>query len=412
MEKRDDSSVNSSSLNAVPSSERIHISLFGRRNAGKSSLMNCLTNQQMAVVSSTPGTTTDPVVKAMELLPLGPVVLTDTPGIDDVGDLGSLRVQKALASLRKTDIALLVADASQKLTGYELSLLDEFKKRRLPHMIVWNKCDLTEEIPALPDLFSAVPSIFVSAAAGRNIEQLKEAIAALLPKETPKYIVRDLIQTNDFVVLVVPIDKAAPKGRLILPQQQTIRDLLDVGAVSLTVRDTELDHALKMLPFPPALVITDSQVFSKISRIVPEDVPLTSFSILFARYKGDLDTLVGGARHIDLLQENSRVLISEGCTHHRQCEDIGTVKLPGWLAKHTGKNLDLTFTSGGEFPEDLSSFDLIIHCGGCMLNEKEMHHRLASAKRQGIPVTNYGTAIAYMNGILDRSLQIFTSRSE
>lgn len=419
----------SGSMNDTPSSERIHIGLFGRRNAGKSSLLNALTGQSMAIVSDTPGTTTDPVKKAMELLPLGPVLLIDTPGIDDVGALGRLRVEKAMRFVPKTDIALLVTDASWTLTKEETVLLDEFKNRDLPYLIVRNKVDLTDSSLQLTSAASKAHSekplngpvvsssltddpdreIFVSAKTGQNIKELKERIASLSPAANRplRYLVRDLIRAKDLIVLVVPIDKAAPKGRLILPQQQTIRDILDAGAISLVVRDSELPGLMEALPAPPALVITDSQVFKKVAKIVPDAIPMTSFSILFARYKGDLPALVEGARVLDTLCDGDRVLISEGCTHHRQCDDIGTVKLPGWLSAYTQKKLTLSFTSGGEFPSDLSPYRLIIHCGGCMLNEKEMRHRLAIAKRQRIPMTNYGTAIAHMNGILERSLRVF-----
>lgn len=399
-------SLTTGSLNSTPSGERLRISLFGRRNAGKSSLINALTGQYTAIVSDTPGTTTDPVSKAMELLPVGPVILTDTPGLDDEGTLGELRVASARVKLRQTDFVLLVADAATGMTEAENVFLSEVSDRNIPYLIVWNKCDLgTDRIDP-----SLSPAAVVSAAERTGIEELKQQIITCIQKSrahTPRYLIRDLLHPGELILLVVPIDTAAPKGRLILPQQQTVRDTLEAGCAALVVRDTELDVFLKTLPHPPALVVTDSQVFNAVSRIVPDTVQLTSFSILFARYKGDLPTLVQGARTIDTLADGDRVLISEGCTHHRQCDDIGTVKLPRWLRAHTGKQLEFTFTGGGDFPETLSDFQLIIHCGGCMLNEKEMHYRLAEAKRQHIPITNYGTAIAHINGILERSLQPF-----
>lgn len=391
------------SMNSTPAAERVHIGIFGRRNAGKSSIINALTGQNLAIVSDKKGTTTDPVLKAMELLPLGPVVMIDTPGLDDEGKLGKLRVQKAYQILNKTDIALLVVDGAVGITEDDTRILERIKAKKIPYLVVFNKSDLVPHPEIGGENF-----LWVGAFDQAQIHELRERIAHLVPSgESERHIVRDLVAPLDFVVLVVPIDKAAPKGRLILPQQQTIRDLLEAGAVSVAVRETELEETLKKLGEPPALVITDSQVFKTVAQIVPEDVPLTSFSILFARYKGKLDMLVNGAKFIDSLKDGDTVLISEGCTHHRQCDDIGTVKLPNWLKKYTGKELNFAFTSGTEFPLELDKYRLIIHCGGCALNEREMKYRLKCAEDAGIPMTNYGTAIAYMNGILGRSLEVF-----
>lgn len=393
------------SLNNTPAAERVHIGIFGRRNAGKSSLINALTGQELAIVSEKKGTTTDPVLKAMELLPLGPVVMIDTPGLDDEGELGRFRIQKAYQILNKTDIALLVLDGTVGMTEADEKILERIKAKNIPYLIVMNKADLLSDCRRQEN---GKDCLWVSALNRMQIHELKERIAHLVPSDEPdRYIVRDLVSPLDLVVLVVPIDKAAPKGRLILPQQQTIRDLLEAGAASVVVRDTELEAMLKKLNTAPALVITDSQAFKTAAQIVPENVPLTSFSILFARYKGNLDTLVNGARHIDKLQDGDTLLISEGCTHHRQCDDIGTVKLPDWLKKHTGKDLNFEFTSGTEFPLELDKYRLIIHCGGCTLNEREMKYRMKCAEDACVPMTNYGTAIAYMNGILERSLEIF-----
>lgn len=392
------------SLNSTPSADRIHIGIFGRRNAGKSSIINAITGQNLAIVSDIKGTTTDPVLKAMELLPLGPVVLIDTPGLDDEGELGELRIKKAYQILNKTDIALLIVDSSVGMTMEDEKILSRIQEKRIPYLIVKNKCDLLSE--AIP---SEEHTIFVSAANGKHISELKERIAALVPSdETEIPIVRDLLQPGDFVVLVVPIDASAPKGRLILPQQQTIRDILEAGAVSIVVKDTELKETLENLGKSPALVITDSQAFKEVAKIVPREIPLTSFSILFARHKGDLSIVAEGAHAIEQLKNGDTVLISEGCTHHRQCEDIGTVKIPRLLKNYTQADLNLEFTSGTEFPEDLSKYKLIIHCGGCTLNEREMKYRLHCAKDQNVPITNYGTAIAHMNGILKRSLEPFS----
>lgn len=404
-------------LNNTPSSERVHIGIFGRRNAGKSSLINALTGQSLAIVSDVKGTTTDPVLKAMELLPLGPVVMIDTPGLDDTGTLGAMRVQKAYQILNKTDIALLVIDASDGVTDEDSAILSRIQEKKIPYLVVWNKIDLLENnklsTRQLENFLHEyhVPEdhmIPVSAHTGHNIYALKERIAAFAATEDDKnHIVSDLIRPNDFIVLVVPIDKAAPKGRLILPQQQTIRDILDTGATAIVTRDSEFADTFKKLSEPPALVITDSQVFGKISKLTPPEIPLTSFSILFARYKGNLDTVVAGARALDALQDGDTILLCEGCTHHRQCEDIGTVKLPKWIREYTGKTLNFAFTSGMEFPLELEQYKMIIHCGGCTLNEREMKYRLKCAEDANIPITNYGTVIAYMKGILERSLQIF-----
>lgn len=388
------------SLNATPSADRTHIGIFGKRNAGKSSIINAVTGQSLAIVSDIKGTTTDPVQKAMELLPLGPVVMIDTPGLDDDGELGKMRVRKAYQVLNKTDIAVLVVDSSAGMTEEDRKILNKIQERKLPYVVVFNKADLcTQNVPNNGHCIS------VSAKTGEHIQELKELIAKQVPSAEPEnHIAADLIRPGDFVVLVIPIDSAAPKGRLILPQQQTIRDILEAGAVAIAVKETELSGTLAALGRKPALVITDSQAFQKVSAIVPLEIPLTSFSILFARYKGNLETVVQGAKALDQLQDGDIILISEGCTHHRQCEDIGTVKLPNWIRKHTGKKLCFEFTSGTEFPDDLHKYRLIIHCGGCTLNEREMKFRLKCAQDQNVPITNYGTAIAHMNGILQRSI--------
>lgn len=394
------------SMNNTPSSERIHIGIFGKRNAGKSSIINAITGQNLAIVSDVKGTTTDPVLKAMELLPIGPVVLIDTPGLDDMGELGKLRVKKAYQMLNKTDVALLIVDAGVGMTEADKRILERIKAKQIPYLIVMNKADLEVENESR----SEQNVIYVSAKIGKNIHQLKEKIAECAKtEEGKKRIVGDLLKPYDFVVLVVPIDEAAPKGRLILPQQQTIRDILDAGATAIVVKDTELGETLEKLERKPRIVITDSQVFGKVAKIVPEDVPLTSFSILMARYKGDLQSVVQGAKMLDLLRAGDTILISEGCTHHRQCDDIGTVKLPRWVREHTDKKIRFEYTSGTEFPDDLSKYQLIIHCGGCMLNEREMKYRLKCAQDQGIPMTNYGIAIAHMKGILERSIELFSN---
>ena len=392
------------SLNATPSGERVHIAFFGRRNAGKSSLVNAFTGQSLAIVSDVKGTTTDPVSKAMELLPLGPVQIIDTPGIDDVGELGALRVEKTKQVLRKTDLAIVVLDATAPMDQADQALLALIKARELPHILAFNKADLLETVPECQE-----NTIYVSAKTGYHIHELKELAAGLAQaaaQERP--LVRDLLDPGDTAVLVVPIDKSAPKGRLILPQQQVIRDVLEAGASALVCRDTELSQTLAALAAPPKIVITDSQVFGKVDKLVPPAVPLTSFSILMARYKGDLPLTVAGVAALKTLREGEKVLIAEGCTHHRQCEDIGTVKIPKWLEGYTGKKFQYAFTSGGEFPEDLSSYALVIHCGGCTLNPKEMAARQRLAKEQQVPITNYGVLIAALHGILPRALAPFS----
>lgn len=390
-------------LNDRVSAERIHIGFFGLRNAGKSSVVNAVTGQKLSLVSEVKGTTTDPVQKAMELLPLGPVVIIDTPGIDDEGKLGEMRVMRAKQVLSKTDIAILTVDAARGMQDADRELCDLFSSRKIPYIVVFNKSDLLAEIPA-----AAENEIYVSAEHGTNIYELKEKIGALAGKlENKKSLIGDLIEPNDIVVLVTPIDESAPKGRMILPQQQMIRDVLNHGAINVVVKETELEKALSSLSQKPKMVITDSQAFGKVSKTVPEDILLTSFSILFARYKGELREVVRGASYLDRLKNGDTVLISEGCTHHRQCNDIGTVKLPGWINGYTGKNLNFEFTSGGEFPDDLSKYALIVHCGACMLNEREMKSRIERAVDAKIPITNYGTAIAQVHGILNRSLSPF-----
>lgn len=390
-------------LNAQPSGERVHIGFFGLRNAGKSSVVNRVTGQTLSIVSDVKGTTTDPVQKAMELLPVGPVVIIDTPGIDDEGTLGEERVRRALRVLEKTDIAVLVTDSTRDLQPAEQELIELFRKREIPFIIAHNKADLTSVPDSVPE-----NEIYVSAAADSNIRELKELIArAVKPTEPEKRLVADLLAPNDTVVLVVPIDSAAPKGRLILPQQQTIRDILEAGAISLVTRETELTRTLESLREPPQLVITDSQAFGIVDKLVPKNVRLTSFSILFARYKGNLRQAILGAAQLNSLQDGDTVLISEGCTHHRQCGDIGTEKLPNWIRKFTGKDVQFSFTAGNEFPEDVSKYALVVHCGGCMLNEREMQYRLRHSAERNVPMTNYGIAIAHMHGILDRALAPF-----
>ena len=395
------------SLNNTPSGERIHIGFFGRRNAGKSSLVNAVTGQDLAVVSDVKGTTTDPVSKAMELLPLGPVMIIDTPGFDDEGMLGELRIRKTRQVLNKTDIAILVADAAEGLRDCDRQLLALFAEKQIPHLVVFNKSDLLTKIPA-----DTEKEIWVSALNGTKIFELKERIAALKPQGEEKRIVADKLPAGSIALLVVPIDKAAPKGRLILPQQQTIRDILEGGSAALVVRDTELADTLTRLGRPPELVITDSQVFGPVSKIVPEAVPLTSFSILMARYKGLLEEAVRGAAAVADLRDGDTVLIAEGCTHHRQCDDIGTVKIPRLLSARTGKTLNIRICSGTEFPEDLSGIKLVVHCGGCMLNEREVRYRMKCAADQGIPITNYGILLAHLNGILKRSIETFPELSD
>ena len=399
-------------MNQTPASERVHISFFGKRNAGKSSVINAVTGQDLAIVSSVRGTTTDPVYKTMELLPLGPVMIIDTPGIDDEGELGALRVRKSYQVLNKTDIAILVVDSTTGKGEEELALIHRFHKKGIPYLVVYNKIDLLsgEEIKDLA--MSVRPGeVLVSAADGMNIQELKEKIATLKPEDTHKYpLLQDLIEPLDLVILVVPIDKAAPKGRLILPQQQTIRDILERGALSLVVRDTELkstlDHFLAQ-GVCPKLVVTDSQAFARVSKDVPENITLTSFSILFSRYKGELETQLEGVAALSSIQDDDRILIAEGCTHHRQCGDIGTCKIPNWIQNYTGKKPVFEFTSGTEFPDDVSSYKMVVHCGGCMLNEREMKYRIACCHDQGVPITNYGLLIAQVTGILKRSLGPF-----
>lgn len=399
-------------MNQTPASERVHISFFGKRNAGKSSVINAVTGQDLAIVSSVMGTTTDPVYKTMELLPLGPVMVIDTPGIDDEGELGALRVRKSYQVLNKTDIAILVIDSTAGKGEEELELIHRFHKKGIPYLIVYNKIDLlsTEKIK---DLAMSVRTgeVLVSASDGMNIQELKEKIASLKPEDTHKYpLIQDLIEPLDLVILVVPIDKAAPKGRLILPQQQTIRDILERGALSLVVRDTELkstlDHFLAQ-GVCPKLVVTDSQAFARVSKDVPENITLTSFSILFSRYKGELETQLKGIAALSSIEDGDRILIAEGCTHHRQCGDIGTCKMPEWIRNYTGKKPVFEFTSGTEFPDDVSSYKMVVHCGGCMLNEREMKYRIACCQDQGVPITNYGILIAQVTGILKRSLGPF-----
>ena len=398
------------SLNTTPSADRIHIGIFGKRNAGKSSIINAITGQNLAIVSDIKGTTTDPVLKAMELLPLGPVVIIDTPGLDDSGELGELRIKKAYQILNKTDIAVLVVDGSVGMTQEDHRILERIRAKEIPYVIAINKSDLASKDAISTDLHTGAEDnvIRVSTTTGTNIYELKELIAKQAPKEdTGRRIVADLLKPSDFVILVVPIDSAAPKGRLILPQQQTIRDVLEANATAIVAKETELKDTLASLGKKPKMVITDSQAFEQVSANTPADILLTSFSILFARYKGNLKMAVAGARALDTLENGDTILISEGCTHHRQCEDIGTVKLPNWLRKYTGKELNFAFTSGTEFPLDLSKYKVIIHCGGCTLNEREMKYRLKCAEDAGIPMTNYGIAIAHMHGILARSIEPF-----
>lgn len=404
-------------MNQTPASERVHISFFGKRNAGKSSVINAVTGQDLAIVSSVMGTTTDPVYKSMELLPLGPVVVIDTPGIDDEGELGALRVRKSYQVLNKTDIAILVVDSTTGKGEEEFALLHKFHEKHIPYLVVYNKIDLLS-VEKIKNLAMSVRAgeVLVSAADGMNIQELKEKIATLKPEDTHQYpLIQDLIEPLDLVILVVPIDKAAPKGRLILPQQQTIRDILERGALSLVVRDTELkstlDHFLAQ-GVCPKLVVTDSQAFARVSKDVPENITLTSFSILFARYKGELKTQLKGVAALSSIEDGDHILIAEGCTHHRQCGDIGTCKMPEWIRNYTGKEPVFEFTSGTEFPDDVSSYKMVVHCGGCMLNEREMKYRIACCQDQGVPITNYGILIAQVTGILKRSLGPFPKMQE
>ena len=422
-------------MNETPSADRVHIGFFGRRNAGKSSIVNKVTGQELAVVSDVKGTTTDPVSKAMELLPMGPVVIIDTPGIDDEGHLGELRVRKAKQVLNRVDVAVLVVDATVGKTSVDEELIRIFKEKEIPYLVVYNKADLLKtkdgnqfssenklnqnthagtvkenSVSQKQDheIQNTEQSIYASAATGQNIYELKERIASLAVTDELKLrLVGDLLEPSDFAILVVPIDKAAPKGRLILPQQQTIRDVLEAGAAAIVIKEDELSNTLETLGKKPKLVITDSQVFAKVSKETPEDIWLTSFSILFARFKGNLKAAAAGAAAIDRLKDGEKILISEGCTHHRQCDDIGTVKLPRWIRNYTGKDLEFEYSSGREFPEDVTKYSLIVHCGGCMLNEREMRYRQKCALDQEIPITNYGIAIAYMQGILKRCVEMF-----
>lgn len=407
------------SINETPSGERLHIGIFGRRNAGKSSLINAITGQDLAIVSDVKGTTTDPVKKAMELLPLGPVVLIDTPGLDDEGLLGQKRMEKALQALRQTDIVILTIPADAALDGLEKTLLQEAKKRGLPFFVALNKTDLLadkkqieEKEKEIAQALSIPLDVIVAVSADKNegIHALKEKLANGIPKEQERPLIRDLLSPGDLVVLVVPIDSAAPKGRLILPQQQVIRDSLETGAVPVVTRDSELAQTLSSLGKKPRLIVTDSQVFGAVAKIVPKDIPLTSFSILMARYKGDLEVQIAGAKAIETLQDGDMVLISEGCTHHRQCDDIGTVKMPRWIKEYTGKDLQFAFTSGGEFPKDLSPYAMVVHCGGCTLPLQEMRYRISYGAKQEVAITNYGVMIAYIHGILPRVTEIFVDK--
>lgn len=399
-------------LNQTPSGERVHIGFFGKRNAGKSSLVNAVTGQDLAIVSEVKGTTTDPVYKSMELLPLGPVMIIDTPGIDDEGELGAKRVGKSHQILNKTDIAVLVVDAAAGKGEQEEALIHMFRKKNIPYLIAYNKTDLAGEAEAGKwEADGERHEIWVSAATGYHIHELKERIAGLVtPEGDGRRLVADLLKPSDLVVLVIPVDKAAPKGRLILPQQQVIRDILDAGASAVMCRENELETVFSSLNRQPKLVITDSQVFGAVDKMVPDHILMTSFSILFARYKGNLHEACRGVRALKTVEDGDRILISEGCTHHRQCGDIGTQKLPAWIREYTGREPEFVFTSGTQFPEDLSGYHMVIHCGGCMLNEREMKYRLRMAVDQNVPMTNYGIAIAYMTKILDRSIRPFMTQ--
>ncbi len=388
-------------LNDAPTSNRIHIGIFGKRNAGKSSVINAITGQNIAIVSDIKGTTTDPVYKSMELLPLGPVVIIDTPGLDDFGELGELRIKKTIQVLNKTDIAILIVDCLTGISDIEKEIIKNFKEKNIPYIIVMNKSDLFNDE-------KKSEFIYVSAKTKEGIDNLKNIIAKTIPENKNNFpIISDMLNPLDIVLLVIPIDSAAPKGRIILPQQQTIRDILDVNAISIIIKETEISYTLKTLSKKPKMVVCDSQIFGKVSKDVPKDILLTSFSILFARHKGNLTELVRGATAVETLDNDDFILISEGCTHHRQCGDIGTQKIPKWLSEHTGKNFNIETSSGTEYPEDLSKYKLIIHCGGCMLNEREMKYRIENAVKQGIPIVNYGIFIAYVHGILNRSLEPF-----
>jgi [FeFe] hydrogenase H-cluster maturation GTPase HydF len=399
------------SLNATPRGNRVHIALFGKRNAGKSSVINAITDQEIAIVSDVKGTTTDPVYKSMEILPIGPTVIIDTAGLDDFGELGELRKKKTIEVLSKTDVALVVIDAGQGITEDDQFILDLIREKNIPQILVLNKQDSfetsAEAIEAIKETYQ-VPIIPVSAATGKGITSLKKAIASSLPEDEDKFrIIGDLIQPGDFVVLVTPIDKAAPKGRLILPQQQTIRDILESDAIAIVTKEYELKETLEKLGTKPRLVVTDSQAFLKVSADTPKDIPLTSFSILFARHKGDLNELIRGAKAIEKLQDGDKVLISEGCTHHRQADDIGRVKIPRWIRQMTGKQIEFEFTSGTQFTEDIDRYSLIVHCGACMLNKTAMNYRINQAKQFGVPIVNYGVLIAYVQGIISRAIEPF-----
>ena len=392
-------------LNQTPLANRTHIAFFGIRNAGKSSIMNALTNQNIAVVSPVKGTTTDPVHKAMELLPLGPVNIIDTAGLDDIGELGKLRIEKTKQILNKTDIAILVIDATLDFTDFDRDILKLITDKNIPYIVVYNKVDLMPDFK--PKNENIKQYVYISAKEKTGIEELKSKLVQVAKTKQEKFILKDIVNPKDTVVLVIPIDKAAPKGRLILPQQQVIRELLDIGATAIMTQDDNLENTLANLKTKPKLIITDSQVFGKVNKIVPQNIELTSFSILFSRYKGDLKRQVNAVKILDTIKDDDKILIAEGCTHHRQCDDIGTVKLPNWIKNYTKANPEFIFTSGTEFPDDLSKYKLIIHCGGCMLNEREMKYRLKCAGDASVPITNYGTAIAYMKGILERSIEIF-----
>jgi len=387
------------SLNSTQSAERIHIGFFGCRNVGKSSIVNKITNQEMSIVSKIKGTTTDPVKKSMEILPLGPVLIIDTPGIDDEGTLGEERIKRTKKVLKTCDIAVLITEANRPFNSFENELIDTFNENKTNYIVVKNKCDL------VPNHGKEDGVIFASAKYNTGIEEIKEAIAKFT-KQEERFFVKDLVKIGDLVVLVVPIDSSAPKGRIILPQQQALRDILDAGGTAIVTKETALESTLNIVERKPDLVITDSQVFKVVSEIVPDDIPLTSFSILMSRYKGFLDEAIKGAEEIDKIEDGDSILISEGCTHHRQCEDIGTVKIPNLLKKHTGKTIHFEWTNGGNFPDDLSKYKLVIHCGGCMLNELEMKRRMEIAIDNKVPFTNYGIAISYMNGILDRTIKL------
>lgn len=391
-------------MSNIVNAERVHIGIFGLRNAGKSSLINSITGQNLAIVSDTPGTTTDPVKKSMELLPIGPVVLIDTPGLDDEGELGLLRINKAKQVLNYIDLAIIVKDIERPMLKNEREVVQLVENKKVPYIVVYNKID---RLNPMNELILEDNEYAVSTKTGEGIENLKDAIGKILKKEDEKRIVQDIVNEGDTVMLVIPIDSGAPKGRIILPQQQVLRELIDKNVTTVVANPENLSTTLDKLKSKPKLVITDSQVFGKVDKLIPEEVLLTSFSILFARYKGNLESLLSGVKGLDKLKDGSTVLISEGCTHHRQCEDIGTVKMPKWIKEYTEKDINFEFTSGGEFPEDISKYDLIVHCGGCMINAREMHYRLEQSKDQNVPITNYGMIIAKMHGILDRSIKPF-----